>query len=67
MKCTPNALIERFKNDGIKVVLRPDSGDFFILPKGSDDIENDSVAPKHLQINDVMDEKLKELVMLNRN
>ena len=28
MKCTPNALIERFKNDGIKVVLRPDSGDF---------------------------------------
>lgn len=62
-----DVLIERLRNEGIKVILRADGGDFYILPSGSDDIENDSIAPKHLQINDTMDEKLKELIRLNRS
>src|SRR3989344_9100185 len=40
-----DVLIERFQNEGIKVVLRSDGGDFYILPSGSDDIENDSIVP----------------------
>jgi hypothetical protein len=63
-----NELIERFRNEGVKVVLgkHPESGNVFILPSQSDDIENDNIFPKHLQLSDGMNEKLRELVLLNR-
>lgn len=64
-----NALIERFENEGIKVSLGeyPESGNVFILPFGSDDIENDSVFPRHLQIDEAMDERLKQLILLQKS
>lgn len=63
-----NELVERFRNEGMKVVLgkHPESGNVFILPAESDDIENDNLFLKHLQISDGMNEKLRELVLLNR-
>lgn len=61
-------LVERFRNEGMKVVLgkHPESGNVFILPAQSDDIENDSIFPKHLQLSDGMNEKLRELILLSR-
>jgi sugar phosphate isomerase/epimerase len=59
-------LIERFANEGMKVVLgaHPESGNVYLLPLGSDDIENDSLLPRSLQIDETMDEKLKQLISL---
>jgi hypothetical protein len=61
-------IMERCKNEGIKVVLgkNPESGNIYILPAQSNDIENDSIFPKHLQITGVANEKLKELIALDR-
>jgi|SRR3989344_2632271 len=61
-------LIERFNNEGMKVVLgaHPESGNVFILPSGSNDIENDNLLPRHLQIGETMDERLKELILMSR-
>ncbi len=60
-------LLARFDSEGMKVVLSPqfpESGNIFILPKGSDDIGNDNLLPRHLQITETMDEKLKKLIEL---
>jgi hypothetical protein len=61
-------LIERFKNEGMKVVLgkNPQSGNVYILPAGSTDLEMDNVLPAQLQINENMGEKLKELILLTQ-
>jgi hypothetical protein len=61
-------IIERLKNEGMKVVLgkNPESGNVYILPAGSDDIEMDSISPKQLQISDGMNEKLAQLIELMR-
>ncbi|MCX6735514.1 MAG: hypothetical protein NTZ13_00305 [Candidatus Parcubacteria bacterium] len=59
-------IIERCKKEGVKVVLgkNPESGNVYILPVQSNDIENDGIFPKHLQMNGVADEKLKELISM---
>jgi len=61
-------LLERFKSEGIKISLgaHPESKDVFILPAQSDDLVNDSIFPKHLQINETMDERLKKLILANK-
>lgn len=61
-------LMERFQHEGIKVVLgaHPESGNVFILPAESNDIENDSIFPRHLQLSDTMDVALKNLIMMNK-
>lgn len=61
-------LIERFSRHGMKVVLgkNPQSGNVFILPGDSTGIEMDSLFPRHLQIHDDMDPKLKKLILANR-
>lgn len=61
-------LVERFKDEDMKVVLGKDPGygSVFILPAHSDDIENDSILPKTLQIIDGMDESIRELISLDR-
>lgn len=58
------ARMQHFRNQGMKVVLgkNPQSGDVYILPRGSDDIEQDALFPKHLDIHDGMDPKLVELI-----
>lgn len=61
-------IIARMKVEGIKVVLgeHPESGNVFVLPFLSVDIENDSLSPHHLKIIDEMDDSLKELILLKR-
>lgn len=61
-------LQERFKNEGMKVTLgkNPESGNVYILPAQSTDIEMDSISPKQLEINEEMGEKFKELILLMR-
>lgn len=64
--CTPiDKLIQRFKREGLKVVFGDDSesGNVFILPFESNDIESDSIFPEHLQIDETMDSRLKELIL----
>ncbi len=60
--------IERFKNEGMKVVLgkNPQSENVYVLPAGSFDIEIDGISPRQLQLTDEMNEKLKELILLVR-
>ncbi|TRZ53645.1 hypothetical protein D4R99_00475 [bacterium] len=60
-------LLERFTKEGMKVVLgkNPESGNVYILPVQSNDIENDGIFPKQLQMEGITDEKLKELVILD--
>ena len=57
-------LLERFKNEGMKVVFGedPESGNIHILPAQSSDIENDMIPPKHFQTSSGMNPKLKELI-----
>ncbi len=61
-------IIGRMKNEGMKIVLgkNPQSGNVYVLPAQSTDIEMDSMSPKRLQISEGMNEKLKELVQLIR-
>ena len=61
-------LIERFKNEGAKVALgkNPESGNVFVVPAQSSDIEMDSISPQQLQLTEEMDERLKELILLVR-
>ena len=59
-------IIERCKKEGIKVVLgkHPESGNVFILPADSNDIEMDSIAPHQLEIDNVKNKNLEELIQL---
>jgi hypothetical protein len=61
-------LVERFKAEGMKVSLgnHPESGNVFIVPFGSDDIENDSLFPRHLMTVSDMDELVNKLILLNK-
>jgi hypothetical protein len=60
--------IERFKTEGMKVVQgkNPQSGNVYILPTGSTDIEMDGIFPRQLKIREGMNPKLKELILLGR-
>ncbi len=64
-------LVERFKNEGMKVVLARCAdgtygGDVYILPSHSSDILNDNLFPRHLQISEGMNEKIRELISLSK-
>jgi len=61
-------LIQRCEAEGIKIVLGddPESGNVFVLPYESDDVRNDSIRPQHLKIDENMDRRIKELVLLNK-
>lgn len=60
-----DVLVERFNAEGVKVVFgkNPGSGNIFVLPMGSDNIEEDSLKPRHLAITDDMDDELRELII----
>lgn len=66
-------LIARFKKEGIKVALgkNPDSGNIFVLPGQSpaddEDIKENSIFPRHLQITEDMDERLKRLIQTDKD
>ena len=61
-------IVKRFKSEGMKVVLgkNPQSGNVFVLPAQSDNIEMDSISPRQLQLSEEMNEKLRELILLVR-
>ena len=61
-------IVERLKNEGMRVVLgkNPESGNVFVLPSQSTNIEMDSISPSQLQLSDGMNEKLKKLIALIR-
>ena len=61
-------IIERLKNEGMKVILgkNPQSGNVYILPSQSTNIEMDSISPRQLQISEGMNEKLRELILIVR-
>ena len=62
-------LIERFKTQGIKVILRIDPkevGHVYILPLNSESPEMDNLFPRHLMMAEGMDERLKKLILLNK-
>jgi hypothetical protein len=59
-------IINRCKKEGIKVVFGkyPNSGNVFVLPAGSNDIEMDSIAPHQLAIDTTENEYLIELIRM---
>ncbi len=59
-------IIERCQKEGIKVVTgkHPESGNIFVLPAGSNNIEMDSIAPHQLAIDTVKNKYLEELIRL---
>jgi len=61
-------LIERFKSEGMKVVpgKYAESGTVYIVPSQSDNVEDRYVIPRQLQVTEVMDEKLKKLILMGR-
>ncbi len=61
-------LIGRFKSEGIKVMLgkNPETGNIYILPLQSNNIEEDSIFPRQLQDDRVIDNRLKKLILLDR-
>ncbi len=58
-------IVEKLKSEGMKVVLgkNPESGNVFVLPAQSDNIEMDSISPRQLQLGEEMNEKLRELIL----
>ncbi len=61
-------LVDRFKSQGMKVVLSkdPKSRNIFIVPLDSIDIEMDNLFPRHLQVSAGMDERLKKLITISK-
>jgi len=57
-------LIARFETEGVKVVLTkyPESGNFILLPAGSDNIFDDMLMPDNLVINSDSDSELSTLL-----
>jgi len=62
-------IISRMKSVGIDIDLgdHPESGNVFILPADSVNIAQDSLAPRHLMIDNIEDARLKRLVELDRS
>ena len=61
-------LVQRFTQEGMKIVFGTDvaSGNIFVMPYESNDLKYGSILPKHLDIHEGMDEKLKELIILSK-
>lgn len=58
-------MIENYRTQGIKVVLgnHPESGNIYILPLNSNNIEEDGLFPEHLLVTEDMNEGLKKLIL----
>ncbi len=61
-------IIARCQREGIKVIFGrdPESGNVYILPAGSDDIEGDSFSPKDLKTFPGISQALNRLIVLDR-
>jgi len=58
-------LLERFNREGMKVVVEKNSasGAMHVLPLGSHDVNSDGILPEKLEINNMMDNDLRELIL----
>jgi hypothetical protein len=58
-------VIGKCQAEGMKIGLgdHPEAGNVFILPLSSEDSKSDSIPASTLQINQTMDEKLRELIL----
>ena len=64
---TPTSeIMERMKMEGIKVAFspHPENINVLILPAGSNDTAEDIILPRHLEMNEQMDPRLKQLILL---
>ena len=61
-------IIERFKKEGMKIVFgnNPGSGNVYVMPYESEDIERDAIQLKQLETDAVSYELLKKLIMLDK-
>lgn len=61
-------LLERFRTQGMKVAFgpHPESGNVYLLPLNSDNINEDGLFPRHLMVLDGMDENVKKLILANK-
>jgi hypothetical protein len=62
-------LIERMKSEGFKVVMGKDrlSGNIYILPTSSNNIEEDGLFPQYFNIGSDMNHELKKLILIDKN
>lgn len=68
---TLDELVERFRIEGMKIVRgKAADGTYgltvLVMPKGSTDVQNESVLPRHLEIRGDMDPELQKLILENR-
>ena len=57
-------ILERLTKEGMKLVPQSKgNGQFFILPAESNNIEDDSIPPEYLVVNDAMNEDLKRFIL----
>lgn len=57
-------IIRRLTNEGMKIVFgkHPESGNVYVLPAGSDNIEMDSISPRQLLAGSIEDQRLIALI-----
>ena len=66
-------LIERFKKEGMRVVLGDYPENVYVMPAqsylgpASNDVPIDGIFIRHLQINEEMNENLKKLIEMKKN
>lgn len=66
-----DVLLERFKNEGMKVVLGKRGGEILVLPAKTDEtndmaVMEDCLLLSHLEVAEGMDERLKELILKSK-
>ncbi len=62
-----NVLLNRFDQEGMKVVLGAESGcgNVYVIPANSDDVYMDNLFPRHLALDKITDERVRALVRLD--
>lgn len=66
-----DTVLDQCRSQGIKVVLGkdPNSGNIFIVPahqRNENETSDRFINPKHLQINEMMDARLRKLTLLQK-
>ncbi len=61
-------ILARMKTEGIKITrgAHPESGNIYVLPAESSNIEMDSLFPKHLMVSESMPDELILLITANK-
>ena len=66
-----DTLLDRFRSEGMRVTLGqyPESGNVYVVPAGGSDTPNEDmyIFPRHLQINDMMNPKIRSLIQMHKD